>query len=138
MVHNTAKLGGPASNAVVGKVGVSYGSCYGSHNGLLHIYLLTTFTCLQHGLMMMIWKPIPTPDEDAFAAIKAGIDALPPGAKMLLNSGPWSFDRHCQSFQLTQPFQASSTDKAAPLRTSSLSLASSRSTQSTPIAHSSP
>ena len=33
MVHNTAKLGGSASNAVVGKVGVSYG-CY---NGM---YLL--------------------------------------------------------------------------------------------------
>lgn len=41
--------------------------------------------------MMMTWKPIPTPDEDAFAAIKAGIDSLPPGAKMLLNSGPWAF-----------------------------------------------
>lgn len=33
------------------------------------------------------WKPTPVPDEDCFASIKAGIDALPPGAKMLLNSG---------------------------------------------------
>jgi len=41
--------------------------------------------------MMMTWKPTPVPDEDAFAAIKAGIDALPPGVKMLLNSGS-SFD----------------------------------------------
>ena len=36
----------------------------------------------------MSWKPISVPDEDAFAAIKAGIDALPPDVKMLLNSGP--------------------------------------------------
>src|SRR5712671_6422883 len=41
----------------------------------------------QHGLMMMTWKPNQTPDEEAFAAIKAGIDALPPGTKMFLNSG---------------------------------------------------
>jgi hypothetical protein len=33
------------------------------------------------------WKPTPVPDEDCFASIKAGIDALPPGAKMFLNSG---------------------------------------------------
>ncbi|KAF8494653.1 aldo/keto reductase [Russula emetica] len=39
--------------------------------------------------MMMTWKPTHVPDEDAFkfAAIRAGIDALPPGVKMLLNSG---------------------------------------------------
>ena len=35
--------------------------------------------------MMMTWKPIPSSDEDAFAAIKADIDALPPGAKILLS-----------------------------------------------------
>ena len=40
---------------------------------------------------MMTWKPTPVPDEDAFAAIKAGIDALPPGAKMFLNSGQRTF-----------------------------------------------
>lgn len=40
---------------------------------------------------MMTWKPTPVPDEDAFAAIKAGIDALPPGVKMFLNSGPCPF-----------------------------------------------
>ncbi|KAI0044498.1 aldo/keto reductase, partial [Auriscalpium vulgare] len=33
------------------------------------------------------WRPTPVADEDAFAAIKAGIDSLPPGAKMVLNSG---------------------------------------------------
>lgn len=42
---------------------------------------------IAHGLMMMTWKPTPVPDEQAFAAIKAGIDALPSGVKMILNSG---------------------------------------------------
>ncbi len=41
--------------------------------------------------MMMTWKPTPVPDEHAFAAIKAGIDALPPGVKMILNSGGCAF-----------------------------------------------
>lgn len=36
--------------------------------------------------MRMTWKPTPIPDEEAFASIKAGIDALPPGVKMFLNS----------------------------------------------------
>ncbi|KAH9988248.1 aldo/keto reductase [Russula compacta] len=61
MVTRTAKLGGAASDVVIGKTA--------------------------HGLMMMTWKPTPVPDDDCFAAIKAGLDALPPGAKMLLNSG---------------------------------------------------
>lgn len=47
--------------------------------------------------MMMTWRPTPIPDEDAFAAIKAGIDAVPPGAKMILNSGQWSFIQCCQA-----------------------------------------
>ena len=37
--------------------------------------------------MMMTWRPTPIPDEEAFAAIKAGVDSLPPGVKMFLNSG---------------------------------------------------
>jgi len=41
--------------------------------------------------MRMTWTPTPIRDEDAFAAIKAGIDALPPGVKMLLNSGEWAY-----------------------------------------------
>ncbi|KAI0079966.1 aldo/keto reductase [Panus rudis PR-1116 ss-1] len=62
MVHNTTTLGGSASTVVVGKVA--------------------------HGLMTMTARfPAPVPDEEAFAAIKAGIDALPTGAKMFLNSG---------------------------------------------------
>ncbi|KAF8442812.1 NADP-dependent oxidoreductase domain-containing protein [Boletus edulis BED1] len=52
----TTNLGGTASQIVVGKVA--------------------------HGLMSMTWKPDPVPDEQCFEAIKAGIDALPSGAKM--------------------------------------------------------
>ena len=41
----------------------------------------------QHGLMGMTWVAVPTPDKEAFEAIKAGVDTLPPGAKMILNAG---------------------------------------------------
>lgn len=37
--------------------------------------------------MMMTWKPTPVSDEGAFEAIKSGLDSLPPGVKMLINSG---------------------------------------------------
>ncbi|KAI0328559.1 aldo/keto reductase [Cubamyces sp. BRFM 1775] len=59
----TVKLGGTASDVIVGKVA--------------------------HGLMMMTWRDPnhPLPDEEAFEAIKAGVDAMPPGVKMFLNSG---------------------------------------------------
>ncbi|EJD07504.1 aldo/keto reductase [Fomitiporia mediterranea MF3/22] len=40
-----------------------------------------------HGLMMMTWKPTPVPDEVCFEAIKASLDSVPPGTKMVLNSG---------------------------------------------------
>ncbi|KAI0724067.1 aldo/keto reductase [Fomitopsis betulina] len=47
-----------------------------------------TIAKVGHGLMMMTWRGSgPVPDEQAFEAIKAGIDALPAGVKMLLNSG---------------------------------------------------
>ncbi|EIM84019.1 aldo/keto reductase [Stereum hirsutum FP-91666 SS1] len=38
------------------------------------------------GLMMMTWKQNPDPDEQCFESMKAGMDLLPPGAKMFLNS----------------------------------------------------
>ncbi|KAI0375028.1 aldo/keto reductase [Pilatotrama ljubarskyi] len=59
----TAKLGGTASDVTVGRIA--------------------------HGLMMMTWRDpsVPLPDEEAFEAIKAGVDAMPPGVKMVLNSG---------------------------------------------------
>ncbi|TDL26314.1 aldo/keto reductase [Rickenella mellea] len=40
-----------------------------------------------HGLMMMTWKPTPVPDDQAFDSIKASLDSVPEGAKMLINSG---------------------------------------------------
>ncbi|KAI0831436.1 aldo/keto reductase [Trametes gibbosa] len=62
-VVNTIKLGGTASDVTVAKVA--------------------------HGLMMMTWRDpnVPLPDEEAFECIKAGVDALPPGVKMFINSG---------------------------------------------------
>lgn len=35
------------------------------------------------------WTPTPVPDEQCFEAIKAGIDRLPAGVKMVLNSGQY-------------------------------------------------
>ena len=32
------------------------------------------------------WKPIPVPKEEAFDSIKVGIDTLPEGVKMFINS----------------------------------------------------
>ncbi|EKM55534.1 uncharacterized protein PHACADRAFT_256231 [Phanerochaete carnosa HHB-10118-sp] len=60
-VQSVTTLGGTASHVKVGKVA--------------------------HGLMLMTWTPNPVPDETCFEAIKAGVDAMPPGVKMLLNSG---------------------------------------------------
>ncbi|EIN06640.1 aldo/keto reductase [Punctularia strigosozonata HHB-11173 SS5] len=40
-----------------------------------------------HGLMLMTWKPTHVPDEECFEAIIAGIDQLPAGAKLFINSG---------------------------------------------------
>jgi pyridoxine 4-dehydrogenase len=34
---------------------------------------------------------IQVPDEQAFEAIKAGVDSVPNGAKMMLNSGEFHF-----------------------------------------------
>jgi hypothetical protein len=63
---------------------------------------------LQHGLMMMTFVSLPcnvclltlytswvtaapAPDDQCFEAIKAGIDVLPAGTKMFLNSGKHIF-----------------------------------------------
>ncbi|OAX43581.1 Aldo/keto reductase [Rhizopogon vinicolor AM-OR11-026] len=61
MTFVTTSLGGTASNITVGKVA--------------------------HGLMLMTWRTESVPDEQCFEAIKAGVDALPPGAKMFINGG---------------------------------------------------
>ncbi|KAE9398138.1 hypothetical protein BT96DRAFT_995167 [Gymnopus androsaceus JB14] len=55
MVSRTVKLGGTASDITV--------------------------TPVAHGLMAMTWTPNPPDEEQCFASIKAGIDALPSGAK---------------------------------------------------------
>ncbi|KAJ6588747.1 aldo/keto reductase, partial [Mycena capillaripes] len=60
MVFNTTHLGGTANDIVVGRV--------------------------SHGLMMMSRDPETTDDEACFAAIKAGVDRLPAGTKMFINS----------------------------------------------------
>ncbi|CCM02341.1 uncharacterized protein FIBRA_04435 [Fibroporia radiculosa] len=55
----------------------------------------------------MTWRDpkYPLPDEDAFEAIKAGVDALPPGSKMLLNSGEfYSWDFTTANLQLLARF----------------------------------
>ncbi|KAH7923875.1 Aldo/keto reductase [Leucogyrophana mollusca] len=39
------------------------------------------------GLMLMTWRTNPIPDEQCFAAIKAGIDALDDGVKLFINGG---------------------------------------------------
>jgi len=67
-VTQTTTLGGTASDVTIGAIG--------------------------HGLMMMTWTPEPVPDEQCFEAIKAGVDALPPGAKMFLNSGDFYANDH--------------------------------------------
>ncbi|KAK7463584.1 hypothetical protein VKT23_006930 [Stygiomarasmius scandens] len=60
MVTQSTKLGGTASDVTVARV--------------------------SHGLMTMTWTPNPVPDEICFEAIKAGVDALPPGVKAFLNT----------------------------------------------------
>jgi pyridoxine 4-dehydrogenase len=42
--------------------------------------------------MGFTWVPKPVPDEQAFESIKAGIDALPTGAKAFLNGGQGYLD----------------------------------------------
>ncbi|KAH9921539.1 aldo/keto reductase [Epithele typhae] len=59
----TTKLGGTAADVVVAKVA--------------------------HGLMTMTMRGN-VPDEQAFESIKSGVDSLPPGVKMMLNSGEYS------------------------------------------------
>ncbi|KAK7463588.1 hypothetical protein VKT23_006934 [Stygiomarasmius scandens] len=60
MVSKSTKLGGTASDVSVARV--------------------------SHGLMSITWTPNPVPDEICFEAIKAGVDALPPGVKAFLNT----------------------------------------------------
>jgi hypothetical protein len=74
--------------------------------------LLTAIARPQHGLMMMTLKPTPVPVEEAFAAIKAGIDALPPGTKMFLNSSERLLLISSVAQTHARHLQASSMDRA--------------------------
>ncbi|KAJ7809692.1 aldo/keto reductase [Mycena olivaceomarginata] len=81
MVQRTTKLGGTASDTTVGGVA--------------------------HGLMMMTWTPTPAPDAQCFAAIKAGVDALPAGAKMFLNSAEfYAMDMGTANLEMLARFYA--------------------------------
>ncbi|CCM02342.1 uncharacterized protein FIBRA_04436 [Fibroporia radiculosa] len=106
MVQNTAKLGGTASTVTVAKVAVStspqplrdlpidtiYICMYGvarPHDDDVRILAPTPCRDLHATGVIHRWRgrSSPAPDEECFEAIKAGIDALPPGVKMFLNSG---------------------------------------------------
>ncbi|KAJ7722872.1 aldo/keto reductase [Mycena maculata] len=87
MIARVKRLGGTASNTTVGRVA--------------------------HGLMMMTLSLTPPTDEECFAAIKAGVDALHPGAKMILNSGEfYSLTRGTQNLELLSRFYAKHSDYA--------------------------
>ncbi|KII90858.1 hypothetical protein PLICRDRAFT_137378 [Plicaturopsis crispa FD-325 SS-3] len=75
----TTTLGGTAKDVVVAKTGL--------------------------GVMSLTWTPNPVPDEQAFAAIKAAVDATPAGAKLLLNSGEfYAFDLGTANLELLARF----------------------------------
>ncbi len=46
---------------------------------------------IAHGLMLMTWNTTPVPDEQAFEAIKASLDSVPEGTKVILNSGTFIY-----------------------------------------------
>ena len=54
--------------------------------------------------MLFRWRDPtnPLPDEDAFEAIKAGVDAMPVGVKMMLNSGNVTPNPVPRTAELTQ------------------------------------
>lgn len=79
MVVNIAHLGGTASSVSVARISVSRIDLKNSPPHLIRARS-------QHGLMMLGTTPEST-DEVYFASLKAGIDELPAGAKMFLNSG---------------------------------------------------
>jgi hypothetical protein len=103
MSTKTTQLGGTASEVTVGKVGVS-----GLPLPSFPIPILTSppsfpawfddddvRTSLRrvlsrHQRLLPSWRNPPISDEEAFASLKAGMDALPPGTKMFLNSGAYT------------------------------------------------
>jgi len=53
-----------------------------------------TVAKIGHGLMGMTWVPKPVADEVAFESIKASLDAVPPGVKMVLNGAEFYGEAH--------------------------------------------
>ncbi|KAJ7072879.1 aldo/keto reductase [Mycena amicta] len=76
MVQKTTKLGGTASDVSVSRVA----------HGLMLMTYVPSFLLARSEQKTNSWVPIPVPDEQCFESIKAGVDALPAGTKMLLNS----------------------------------------------------
>ncbi|KAJ7506638.1 aldo/keto reductase [Mycena galericulata] len=81
MVVRVTHLGGTASNVIVGRV--------------------------SHGLMMFCMPVGGKSDEDCFESIKAGVDNLPAGTKMFLNSGEfYSSNWSTENLELLSRFYA--------------------------------
>lgn len=109
MMQKTTKLGSSASNVEVGKIAVCY--------EILWLHLVLTDACLSawahdddvrwacenirsHFLTIFSrFNPIQVPDDQCFESIKAGVDSLPKGTKMMLNSG-WSLIVRFREHQL--------------------------------------
>ena len=47
------------------------------------------------------WKDVPVSDEQAFEAIKTSLDSVPPGVKMILNSGSFESDGFLKTHKFT-------------------------------------
>ena len=102
MITVTTKLGSTASDVVVAKVAVSLtlhgeldtesllATVFGQHGLMSMTYVfssmpLTRATFLKHPFALQRRDALS--DEQAFESIKSGIDALPEGVTMMLNSG---------------------------------------------------
>ena len=151
MSNNTTQLGGTASSVSVGKIGVSVAPLI--HHGPHSISILAWVNdddvraslcrlLSQHRHVFPSWRDPAVSDEEAFASLKAGMDSLPPGAKMFLNSGTYTNNyiqiRLAPSVPTIHNAQASSMGSIPQAPTSSSSRDSSSSTLPTPTRRSSP
>ena len=102
MSNNTTQLGGTASSVTVGKIGVSMALILSlpitdprSISILAWVNDDDVRTSPRrilswHRYVFPSWRDPAVSDEEAFASLKAGMDSLPPGAKMFLNSGAYT------------------------------------------------
>ena len=82
---HTVHIGTLNSGAIVGQLAVR--TAYLMFDAGRILTLMLRFRLIQHGLMGLTWTANTVTYEQAFEAIKAGIDSLPPGVRMFLNSG---------------------------------------------------